>query len=1148
METALRQILILHSDRAAAAQLAASLRGSTEDVPVQCHVDAPYNLEAALRARTYDLIVCEFTQAAPAPAAMLRLLQAQHPQTPLIFVAGVATLRDAVDMLRLGASGFVELQDDQRLLELVGQELTAPFVEPPTLHRRLAVQVGQFNDILATMQDAMLSFSLPERQLIFASASVEKVFGYPIKQFYSNPNFFREVVHPDDLELAVDAMQSCVRLGYAELEHRVILPDGQVRWLHRRAWVNYDAAGRPVRVNDSARDITRQKQIEAALRASEEQFQQFMSHLPGAVFIKDSEGRTLYCNNLYAQMCGCMPADIIGRHALDYLPAEVAEAFLQENAQVYREQRAIEFKHTYVRPETVSHWLTLKFLIPQPGRPSLIGCVSLDVTKEKQAEMALRESEAHLRSLFDSQTTFNVRVNMQGNITFCNDRYAKQFAWLTPSPVGLSSLQMVHPADQQRVGEAVERCMAQLGAPVQVELRKPVQTGGYFWTLWEFIAVQDAEGTVKEIQCVGFDISKQKEAEASLRASEERQRAILSAIPDLMFRFGADGAFLDYHTPSDSLLLLPPNEFLGRSLTEVLPPPVAQQLIAAFAAMRDGQPSAQFEFPLLLHGEPFAFEARVAPSGVDEVLVMVRDVTKRKHAEEALLEAHDLLEQRVLERTVALEEERNLLRTVIDAVPDFISVKDRLHRFVLSNKAHAHSLGVDDPLALVGRTDRDLFPPAIAARLQADEQNIFETERAIVNLEEHAAGEHGDEMWTLTTKVPLRNLQGEMTGLVGITHDMTEIKATEAALRASEEKFRQFIESAPIAAIITDQNGGVVLVNQESEKIFGFTREELIGRPIETLVPAAFRDIHPARRRAYLAQPEGRRVGALELAGQRKDGSVFPVEIQLSYIRVAPADLVMIIVIDITARRAAEDALHQALKQEKELGELKSRFVSMASHEFRTPLAAILAVTETLTLYRDRMDKGQVDARLDKIRQQVDHMKGVMEDVLQLARIQAGRVEFSPAPGRLDDLCRQIVEEFESMAEYQQRVHLNCPVALPPTFFDQRLLRQVFVNLLSNALKYSPQEKPVHVELLQDPQQVVLRVSDEGIGIPSDDLKHLFEPFHRAANVGAISGTGLGLSITKRSVELHGGAIAVASQVGQGTTITVTLPLPLAEG
>ena len=134
------------------------------------------------------------------------------------------------------------------------------------------------------------------------------------------------------------------------------------------------------------------------------------------------------------------------------------------------------------------------------------------------------------------------------------------------------------------------------------------------------------------------------------------------------------------------------------------------------------------------------------------------------------------------------------------------------------------------------------------------------------------------------------------------------------------------------------------------------------------------------------------------------------------------------------------------------------------------------------------------------------------------------------------------------MAEYQQRIRLDCPVAFAPMLFDERLLRQVFVNLLSNALKYSVPEKPVHMELKQEAEQVMVSVSDEGIGIPVDDLKHLFEPFHRAANVGSISGTGLGLSIARRAVELHGGAISVASRVGEGTTILVTLPLPLAGG
>lgn len=169
-------------------------------------------------------------------------------------------------------------------------------------------------------------------------------------------------------------------------------------------------------------------------------------------------------------------------------------------------------------------------------------------------------------------------------------------------------------------------------------------------------------------------------------------------------------------------------------------------------------------------------------------------------------------------------------------------------------------------------------------------------------------------------------------------------------------------------------------------------------------------------------------------------------------------------------------------------------------------------------------------------------MKDIMEEVLELARIQAGHAEFKPSMSHFDALCEEIIEEFDSQAGYRGRMVYTCDQPPIEAFFDRRLARQIISNLVSNALKYSPETKPVHIQLRNEAHQLVLTVADEGIGIPPEDLKHLFEPFHRASNVGTISGTGLGLSITKQAVDLHGGTIIPASVEGRGTTFTVTLP------
>lgn len=235
--------------------------------------------------------------------------------------------------------------------------------------------------------------------------------------------------------------------------------------------------------------------------------------------------------------------------------------------------------------------------------------------------------------------------------------------------------------------------------------------------------------------------------------------------------------------------------------------------------------------------------------------------------------------------------------------------------------------------------------------------------------------------------------------------------------------------------------------------------------------------------------------------------------------------------------------LQQAYEKEKELSELKSRFVSMASHEFRTPLTTIGLSTESLIVYRDKLTNEQINQRLGKIQSQVQHLSEITEDILQLARLQASRMEFHPIWLDLDELCHSILADLQSLPEAKQRLVYHCDEPLPTAYVDKRLTRQLIYNLAANALKYSPTDKQVVITLIHLDQALVLTVADEGIGIPAADLPYVFEPFHRAANVGAVAGTGLGLVIVKEAVELHGGSITVQSEVTVGTTFTVKLPL-----
>ncbi len=258
----------------------------------------------------------------------------------------------------------------------------------------------------------------------------------------------------------------------------------------------------------------------------------------------------------------------------------------------------------------------------------------------------------------------------------------------------------------------------------------------------------------------------------------------------------------------------------------------------------------------------------------------------------------------------------------------------------------------------------------------------------------------------------------------------------------------------------------------------------------------------------------------------------------------APATLNFLI--DVTLRRQIEDDIRQALQRERELSELKSRFIAVASHEFRTPLSAILSSVELLDDYGDRLPPSERKEMLTLIKNAVSRMNDMVDQVLLTSRLDAGSFGFSPKPHRMSDLLVQVAAEMDRAHPQAMRIAMACNDADTPRLVDPQLLRHILVNLLNNALKYSPAESPVQCTVTGEGDQLHLQVSDLGIGIPPDDLPRLFESFHRGTNVGNIQGTGIGLHIVKECVTLHCGSIDVESEPHKGATFHVRLHAPLA--
>ena len=402
--------------------------------------------------------------------------------------------------------------------------------------------------------------------------------------------------------------------------------------------------------------------------------------------------------------------------------------------------------------------------------------------------------------------------------------------------------------------------------------------------------------------------------------------------------------------------------------------------------------------------------------------------------------------------------------------------------------------------------------------------------------------------------------------------------------------FDALFEHASIGILISDREGCIQKCNPFAARIFGYTKGELLGQQIEVFLPQGLRKKHIQDRESYCEAPYPRAMGStLDLKAVRKDGEVFPVEVCLSHYETDKGMRFLSFVNDVTERKESRNKLetltqqfesrvdkrtkelsdtlselnftHQklehemvqrkeaeamirtSLEKEKELGELKSRFVSMASHEFRTPLGGILTSASLLKKHHDAGNSEKVYRHLHTIKKSVKNLTNILNEFLSLDKLDQGIMETHISSFSLSALVDDIVEGLVDLSEKNLKISIKHRDSQLTLNQDESMLRNVLINLLSNASKYSPNKSTIYFESDLQDENVIIRVKDQGIGIPKEDQKHLFGRFFRAHNVNIVQGTGLGLNIVKRYLDLMGGTINFTSEENRGTTFTVMLPL-----
>ena len=1035
---------------------------------------------------------------------------------------------------------------------------------------------------------------------LYISPACKDITGYTVEEFFEDPGLLNDIIYGEDKklfstherEISKRSRQSC------NLKFRIVTKEKKIKWIEHKCRAIFDSEGNNTGRRGTNSDITEMQEALEMVRISQKNYFNIFEGVSEGLIYVTKNGIVQDVNSSFVKITGIDRRDLIKRHAVvlarEFLTKGVLKKVMAVIANNLNGKQTVPFELEY--NDKLLH-ITTRTGIEDKG---VIG-VLRDVTELRNAENLIRESENKFRKVLENIQLLAIMTDLEGNITFCNDYFLSVTGYTRKDILNKRWIRTFIPMEKrEEIKTIFDEAVKSRVKSYEYESEIVTSSNERLIISWNNTVIKDSKNVVVGITGIGTDITSIRAKEIQDRthlsltkklqkssSTHEVYKICLDFILEVTKYESGAICFLE-----NKKFIIQHHEGISESFVDLIndlrihevKPDLLNNgnilFIPSSAQLKPLQKIFEKEgyisgiiIPFRLPYDQFGtinLASRVLGSInpldlnlLKSILEIIQFSIHKALSEEKIFQSRNRYRSVVksLAEGVVVWNRDGKIITVNDSATEILDVpRDRILEFSIFDEKwtaikedYSQFTKDENPVVSTLRTGKPEYGVIMGMkRANGEEYWISINTQPIYDEEENSPSSVVMSFFDITAKLKsekeiskyrthLEHLVKERT--IKLEQEIEERKKVENALRESESHYRLLTENAydMILRYVYYPKPGYEYVSPACVKITGYTAKEFYTDPnlkTKLIHPDDWHYLEPQ----YLKNLKPGEI--IELRMFHKDGSLRWIEENLKLNFDDEGNLTSRegIVRDITPRKVADLKVMETLKKEKELSELKSRFITTVSHEFRTPLSTILSSTELIRNYPANWNKQKVETFSDKVIRSVDYLTNLLDDVLSVSMIESDEIKYIPVETDLQFTGAQCLEKVNNILLPTHKVKYKYLAESNTYTLDDKLIKIILTNLLSNAIKYSPKGGEIILRI-EEQDSLLITVKDSGIGIPEEDRSKITDSFFRSENVLNLPGSGLGLSIVKRAVEVHGGSMEVNSNLQKGTEVKIKIPV-----